>query len=52
MRIAICDDIREERERVRLVLSEGLDACKMGAEIMEYESGAALLSGWGKQSLT
>ncbi|KAI4450264.1 hypothetical protein C823_004797 [Eubacterium plexicaudatum ASF492] len=45
-RIAICDDIPEERERIRVVLKQGLDDCKMNAEIIEYESGAALLETW------
>ena len=45
-RIAICDDIMEERERIRLVLEEGLDACNIKAEMIEYESGAALLAAW------
>lgn len=26
-RIVICDDILEEREKIHLVLEEGLDAC-------------------------
>ena len=50
-RIAICDDIPEERERIRLVLKQGLDDCKMKAEIIEYESGAALLEAWEEAKL-
>ena len=50
-RIAICDDIPDERERIRLVLKHGLDDCKMKAEIIEYESGAALLAVWEEAKL-
>lgn len=45
-RIAICDDIPEEREKIHFALIEGLDACNMKAEIIEYESGAEVLSTW------
>lgn len=44
--IAICDDLTEERKKIRLSLKNGLAACDVSAEFMEYDSGSALLSAW------
>lgn len=45
-RIAICDDIPEERKKIHFVLKEGLAACGMKAEIIAYKSGAEVLASW------
>lgn len=49
--IAICDDLSEEREKIRLSLKAGLAACDVPAEFMEYDSGNALLSAWENGNL-
>lgn len=49
--IAICDDLPEEREKIRLNLKAGLAACDVPAEFMEYDSGNALLSAWENGNL-
>lgn len=49
--IAICDDLSEDREKIRLSLKAGLAACDVPAEFMEYDSGNALLSAWENGNL-
>lgn len=50
-RIAICDDLPKERIEIRQEIQSGLDAYNITAEFLEYDSGDALLSAWGKGEL-
>lgn len=50
-RIAICDDLSEEREKIRLLLKTLLAAQDIPAEFTEYDSGNALLSAWESGNL-
>lgn len=50
-RIAICDDLLEEREKMHLLLKDAFAARDIMAEFEEYDSGRALLSAWEKGAL-
>lgn len=50
-RIAICDDLLQEREKLRLILEKELISREIMAEFTEYDSGCALLSAWEKGNL-
>ena len=49
--ITICDDVFEERRKLRRFLKDGLGASGMEAEIMEYDSGVSLLSDWKRDGI-
>lgn len=47
-RIAICDDLLKEREKLRLLLKNELAVYGAAADFSEYNSGSELLSAWEK----
>ena len=44
IRIAVCDDLKTERQKIILLLSSYLDQNNLYAEIDEFESGETFLS--------
>lgn len=50
-RIAVCDDLAQEREKICLLLKEAFAARGAAAVFQEYESGGCLLSAWEKNEL-
>lgn len=46
LRIAICADLPQDREAIRLSLTDGLAALHVAAELTAYDSAQALLSAW------
>lgn len=51
LRIAVCDDLSQERETICLTLEEAFTAGNMPVELIEFDSGSALLLAWEKDGL-
>lgn len=45
-RIAICDDLSKEREKLRLLLTDEFAFCDEEPEFAEYDNGSALIAAW------
>ncbi len=51
LRIAVCDDLSVEREKIRHILEEEFASGNMAAEFLEFDSGSALVSAWERDKL-
>lgn len=52
LHVVICDDIPEERKKIRRISEREFSICDMTARFIEYDNGGTLLSDWKKKKLT